>query len=230
MLLDPAREDPMNCIQWLPDNPDAPWDKLRWKPFGRDPEKRGATTIAVLGLLRDLPEILSGYVRAHVLLKMERLRDAVASRDSRAADSVWTELEKILVPELPYLAATYDAITWFLEQPALAGARELVGHALPRPGAKGVDPPSTDLEDAPRVRSLPDKLRLQVRAGAWNVREGILALCAHDAWQIDEMVQVLGLGRPYVANCCRALVNENHLTRRTGEDGAVRYERLVVPP
>lgn len=228
MLVDPAGEDPMDLIEWRPENPQAPWSNLRWKPFGRDPAKRGATTIAILKLDRELPDHVSEQIRAHVLPKMERLRGALAGANRAAADGAWDELEMVLAPPLPHLAATYDAIEWLLDQPSMAGVRAFVGRALPRPGAAGVDPPSTDIDDAPTVRSLPAKLRLQVRAGWPNAKEGILALCAHAAWEVDELAMMIVVSTVYIRMCCRALEEEGRLVCQVDGGGRQRFA-LAAP-
>ncbi len=189
----------MDYIEWRPENPDAVWTLLRWKPFGRDPEKRGATTVAVLGLLRDIPENVSAHVRAHVQLKMENLRDATARDDRADADRVWTGSSRRCSRRSCRTAATYDAIEWFLEHPSLAGARALVGRTLPRPGAVGVDPiRATSKIHHPCVRCrrfcvfelAPTRGRTRTRASSRCVLT--------PRGTSRSLVEILGLSRAYV--------------------------------
>lgn len=230
MLIDPSVEDPMDFIVWLPSNPEEEeWTRLRWLPFGVD--DRGEVTIATFKLDRELPDDVSSYIRAHVVPKLLRLERAHTCREHDAALCVWDELEAILEPTMPYLAAVYDSMEWFLEHPRLNGVRFFVGRTLKRPGAVGDDPPPQSIEEPPELRDFPDEVRLKVRAEVLNAAQAILALCEQRSWDAETLRRVLGYDSiETVRSACRKLVEERRLTRM--EDGSFRSQlaRSSSPP
>lgn len=226
MLVDPSFEDPMGFIKWLPLNPDAPWESLRWFPQGIDLERRGRATVRILGLDQDLPEQVSDYLRCHVTIKMRRLQRHKEADDRAAAQQVWDELDQVLAKELPYLAAVYDAIDWFLLQPDLTDTEAFLGRQLRalRPGASDADVPSKDIEDPPELSSLSDELILRVRAENWNAEEAVLALCSSRPWDdASVLARILDYAEATVISAGRALVQAGKLVRlKQGGFGPVR--------
>ncbi len=219
MLVDPSHEDPMNFIQWLPENPSADWKDLRWLPQGRDPEERGDATIAILGLRRDLPEQVSAHIQRNVVPKMKWLRDAGVRQDRHQADQVWDQVEMMFHPMQPYLAATYDTIEWFLEQMGLADLHAFIGRKFEdlRPGARDDEVPSVDLPDPPECHSLPVELVLQVRAEMWTANEAVLAMCSHIAWDdLAVLARVLGYAEGTVRSAGGEWVKSGQLARTAG--------------
>lgn len=219
----------MDFIVWRPENEDAPWPwtELRWRPYGVDPGGRGAVTIATLGLDRDLPDLVSAYIRIHVRPKIEDLLRAYQRNDGAEAAHRWNGFEQILDPTQAHLSATYDAIEWFLAHPMMNGVCAFVGRTLPKPGAVGVDLPSQDPDDLPELRPLPDQIRLQVRAGWPNTAEVMVALCAYAPWTADTLAGLLNVGVPHVKNTCRQLMDEGRLGEGT-PDGAGRRTFVAV--
>lgn len=217
MLVDPSLEDPMNFIQWLPENPDAEWKDLRWIPMNRDPDQRGDATIRIIGLRKDLPEQVSAAIRGHLVPKMERLQGYWQSRDRQRATDVWDDVEKMFDSYLPYLAATYNAIEWFLEQMGLTELNMFIGRRLEdlRPGAREAEVPSTDIADPAELASLPVELVLRIRAEDWTgVNEAVLALCTHCAWDDStRLASILGYQPSTVLGAARVLVKEGRLQK-----------------
>lgn len=221
MLVDPSHEDPMNFIQWLPENPSADWKNLRWVPQGRDPEERGDATIVILGLRRDLPEQVSVHIQRNVLPKMNWLRDAGVRQDRHLANQVWDQVEMMFHPMQPYLAATYDAIEWFLEQMGLTDLQTFIGRKLEdlRPGARDDEVPSVDLPDPPECNSLPVELVLRIRAEEWTAKEAVLAMCSHTAWDdLAVLARVLGYKESTVLGAAGALAREGRI-KKTANGG-----------
>jgi hypothetical protein len=206
----------MGFIRWLPNNPTANWDKLRWVPAGMDPEKRGTRTITILGLDRELPDHVSANIRAHIVPKMTRLRSYWHEGDRQRAAEVWDDVEKLFDVGLPYLAATYDAIEWFLEQMGLTDLHAFIGRKLEdlRPGARDDEVPSVDLPDPPECHSLPVELVLRIRAKEWTAKEAVLAMCSHIAWDdLAVLARVLGFEESTVRNAGRECVVLGKLAR-----------------
>lgn len=225
MLVDPSREDPMDFIQWSPQNPDADWKNLRWIPMNRDPEKRGDATIDILGLRQDLPEQVSANIRVHIVPKMTKLQAYWNAGDRQRAVDVWDDVEKIFDAGMPYLAATYDALEWFLEQMGLTDLHAFIGRNLNalRPGAREDEIPSVDIPDHSACASLPVDLVLRIRAEQWTADNAVLALCSHTAWDdIAILAQVLGYAESTVYGAAMALVREGRIQRlKTGGFGPV---------
>ncbi len=221
MLVDPSHEDPIDFIQWQPTNPVADWKDLRWVPQGRDPEERGDATIAILGLRRDLPEQVSAHIQWNVVPKMNLLRDAGVRQDRHQANQVWDQVEMMFEPMLPYLAATYDAIEWFLEQMGLMDLAAFIGRRLKdlRPGARNDEVPSVDIPDPPACVSLPVELVLRIRAEDWTARDAVLALCSHCAWDDPAaLATLLGYQPSTVLGAAGGLVREG-LIQKTAAGG-----------
>jgi len=226
MLIDPVVDDPMGFLRWAPENPESDWDKLRWKPFGTDAGGRGATTISTLMLDRELPDHVSGHVRTHLKPKVERLCNARALGDKASADRTWDELVVLFEPAQLYLAATYDALEWFLDHPRTEGVREFVGRSIPRPGASGTDPVSEDILDSPAIQGLPEELRLRVRADLWTSREAVLALCAAGSFSAPVLASELARAETSITAVCRALERDGLLQRKIDASGATVFEAV----
>lgn len=217
MLVDPSLEDPMDFIQWLPENPNAEWEKLRWIPMNCDLDKRGDATIHIIGLRKDLPVQVSAAIRAHVVPKMARLQGSWQASDQQRARDVWDDVEKMFDVHLPYLAATYNAIEWFLEKMGLTDLHSFIGRRLEelRPGAREAEVLSTDIGDPAELASLPVELVLRIRANAWRTAtEAVLALCSHCAWDDPAtLASILGYETSTVLGAARTLVSEGRLQR-----------------
>lgn len=194
LLLDPARDNPMDAIVWQPLDPSKPWDDLKWLPCGTDSEQRGFTTIKVLELDGDHADDVSNDIRTHLTPKIKRLERAIPTVDAAEVGVVMDEVEKLFASTQPFLAARYDAWVWFRAHPRLCGIDALTQRRIAPPGALAdttVDLPLPS--DEPEVERLSDRLALRLRAEDFrNVLDAVLSLGAEG---IDDAITVARLAR-----------------------------------
>lgn len=128
MFIDPAREDPIDHIVFVREQP------RRWVPRPRGGSPRGDYTIRKLGL--DRPELLTLY-RNHVdhtvQPRLDVVRMALAKADAREIASAWYRCIKTLFcPPTPFHALSHDVIDASIS----AMIRRDWRLDLPRPGLR----------------------------------------------------------------------------------------------
>jgi uncharacterized protein (TIGR02646 family) len=126
LLVDPAAEDPMDCIQFVLDA-----NSGRWLPRPRGASVRGAETIRVLGLDRQaLLENFKRHVDRYVVPDVEHLRRLMAAGNEAEVRVFWENTVKRGLQRTSYFTAlTYDALDHFFP----VDLRQRWGLALPRP-------------------------------------------------------------------------------------------------
>ncbi|MEZ4398971.1 MAG: hypothetical protein R3B06_03080 [Kofleriaceae bacterium] len=126
LLLDPAVDDPLEHIVWRPLDPTEAVDKMEWRPVHLT--ERGRVTIKVLGLDRASVDHVGDHIRRVVYPQVEPF----AAGPARSRKRAWAAmLRGLFYPTAPYLAATHDAIDFFVP----ATRRAALGVELPRPPA-----------------------------------------------------------------------------------------------
>ena len=130
LLIDPCAIDPTLHIEFVIEAATR-----TWRPRARGGSPIGAKTIEVLGLdgITKRPGIVD-FFRDHVidrvLPQVEKLREAMDRRDTRAVADQWDEAcRKLLRRSNLYAALSYDARGYFLREPA----RKPWGLVIPRP-------------------------------------------------------------------------------------------------
>jgi len=110
LLIDPAREDPVRHIQFLPIIKNG---KRQWIPTPRKGSVRGLNTIDVLRLDRpDLLDLFEDHVDQYVMPAIGRVRSAIAAASPAATvKREWRDHILPLVRRVrPYAALSYDVI------------------------------------------------------------------------------------------------------------------------
>ncbi len=125
-LIDPAIEDPMDFLQFLPD----PVSRS-WKPRARDNSSRGAVTIRVLKLdANDLVELYDDHVKSHIQPEIDAAQRALGADDQPTFLACWKRLSvRFTQRSMPFSALAHDVVDHFFPQ----GARADLGVALARP-------------------------------------------------------------------------------------------------
>lgn len=106
LLIDPGREDPIDHIVFVREQP------RRWVPRPRRGSLRGDYTIKTLGL--DRPELLTLYrdhVEHRVQPRLDDVRAALGQADPREIARAWQRcLKTLFCPPTPFHALSYDVI------------------------------------------------------------------------------------------------------------------------
>jgi uncharacterized protein (TIGR02646 family) len=127
MFIDPAREDPIDHIMFVREQP------RRWVPRPRRGSPRGDYTIKKLGL--DRPELLTLYrdhVEHRVQQRLDEVRAALAKADPRAIARAWSRcLKTLFCPQAPFHALSHDVVDNSIPTHVRAEWRL----SLPRPGS-----------------------------------------------------------------------------------------------
>lgn len=208
VLLDPSREDPMDHIAWRPENPDAAPDAMRWRPMFKSP--RGEQTIAILHMRGGLADHVSNHIQRNVWPGVARLHAGIETDDPTRVRTEWQHLLQVLFSELqPYQAASHDALTFWL--PAQLRGRWCL--ELPRPGHASSSHVSQELPDHARLASMPERVRLEVRAGRLNADSLVLLLCQETAWSETDLAAATGLALTTIQTARRKLVDAGQLQR-----------------
>ncbi len=133
LLLDPAGEDPLDSIRWVPVN--RPTDRRAWtwmpRPFGPD-RARGRMTIEVLKLAA-LADDVQHHLSRHVVPRLEQIEAQLGAGKLGPGRKAWRSLLDDVLDE----RATLSAASWCaLEIWMPAAQRERHGLDAPRrPGA-----------------------------------------------------------------------------------------------
>jgi hypothetical protein len=138
---------------------------------------------------------------------MERNDGATALREWNAL------LARLFASDMPFHAASYDALDWFVPKKE----RDRWGLLLGRPGDPRPPVASTDLPDHPLLAGMPDPVRLAVRAGEQGSRELTLLLCRHHACTEGEIAEILGCAGSTIAAVRRELVKAGLLKPVAGK-------------
>lgn len=214
LLLDPSRDDPMRSIVWRPSNEGAAWSALVWRPY--DVDDRGKATIGILALDDIHAGHVSREINRHLTPKIERIERLHAQGDRVGVAETWAEVLMLFAPEAAFLAATYDACEWFLSQPAFSAIAPMLLPKAPYPTRPArASAPSGDAFDPPALAARSDRLRLQVRAGVFNVREGVLALCAEADFDDASLATILDCQEDTVRDHRVMLMREGKLRELT---------------
>lgn len=205
LLLDPGAEDPMLSIVWTPlDEAVADWADIAWRP--RHTNGRGRATIAILALDKDHAADVSDDIRVHVTPKVKRISAAIGVRDQAALDAAFDELEKLFARTQPFLAARFDAWSWFRSQPSLAGLSEMSARTIARPSRTPVPlPPLAPRPDPPEMAGLSARLVLRLRAGSFaNIDDAVASLTAEKPFDEMTLARLLSYKTPgYVAGALK---------------------------
>lgn len=211
LLIDPAVDDPMLHIGWVPANPGAAPPDLRWIPVHKTP--RGEVTIEVLGFRGWLSDLVTGHIQMHVLpQRIERVLALLSGRKVPAAKALWSEVMDVLfAPRQAFQAATHDAIDYLVG----ATTRAQFGLMLPRPGAAHPTHPMSSPLLIPAVlqRVNDDILRLRVLAHEEATEDLLADLAPHGPWTTKELAQVLNLSSATVSKHLRSLLAAGRVSR-----------------
>lgn len=219
LLIDPAREDPQDHIAWLPENPGEMDERLRWRPMFKS--VRGEKTIDVFQMRTWLADHVSNHIRGHIWPGIKRLRTMMAINNDAAVHEQWHELLQVLFSELePFHAASHDALDYWV--PEVERTRWSL--ELKRPGKPPVPDLSNELMDSPKLAKMPDKVRLEARAGRMIADELVLLLCQHDAWTEADLAAATGLALGTIQNARRTLVKKNQL-----QESSTGYVAISTP-
>lgn len=124
LLVDPAVDDPLDHIAWRPLDPSEPVEDMEWRPVHKT--ERGRYTICVLGLDRGIADQVGDHIRRVVHPRITGLTTLAVATARKTWDAAVRDL---LCPTQPYLAATHDAIDFFVP----SAVRRRLGLTLPRP-------------------------------------------------------------------------------------------------
>lgn len=209
-LLDPGREDPMDHIAWRPENPNAAPEAMRWRPMFKSP--RGEQTIAVFRMRGGLADHVSNHIHRNVWPGVARLHAGIEADDRTWVHAEWQHMLQVLFSELqPYQAASHDALTFWLS----THLRARWGLELPRPGHTPQAAVSHEIADHTKLASMPDRVRLEVRAGRLNADRLVHLLCQETAWSETDLAAATGLAPSTIQATRRKLVDAG-LLRQSG--------------
>lgn len=117
LLLDPAVDTFLDHVEWVPSNMNLARRLWTWTP--RALTERGQATIDILKLA-ELADELQNHLVSHVLPLVEEVeRHIKGSRTRQAADS-WTKVLSLLEPTQALTAATWCALSRWLDAAWLA--------------------------------------------------------------------------------------------------------------
>lgn len=193
LLVDPAIDDPLDHIAWVPINhmSQPAEERWLWRPVKKT--ERGHWTIRVFRLDKDVADPVNDRIRHEVLPRIQKLRSLTSDGDRWAIQREWKRtLDALFAPRMPYQAAVYCAVDWFLKEEQ----RVRWGLTLRRPGAgsQARSRSSAAFIEPDGFAELPDELQLQIRAGQMNARD----LCVRvreqrPAWTLAEIARILDL-------------------------------------
>jgi uncharacterized protein (TIGR02646 family) len=192
-LVDPAREHPMDHIQFR-------FDGERWTPEGKT--DKGRTTIEVFGLNR--PALLEYYgkLASDVEASLNDLKHAMERHDSAHLLDLWQRRLTHLLghpQKTDFLRAEYAALIWdMFDQTFPKDIRDAHNLPLPRPGRRLTDdPPPSDHPTPPSWASFTPETIWALRALGKREAKPVAGKKSksYDAFQRhmrDALVAVLG--------------------------------------
>jgi hypothetical protein len=180
LLIDPAADNPMDHIAWQPEDPNANWEALKWRPYGHDQQGRGTTTIKILGLEGDHARDVSREINATITTTALSIVEALTQNDGPRVHRDLDTIEKCFAETSPFLAAKHDAWTWFSNQPALARLGAMSRAPIARPGAvSDTTRAEPDIPPPSEFETLSNQLVLRILADDFaNADEVVLAFAA----------------------------------------------------
>jgi len=209
MLIDPARDEPMDHIAWRPENPEDGAEHLRWRPMHKT--ARGKTTIELLHMRGALSEQVSSHIRHHIYAAgVVRIQAHIDKGDSVEAVAEWKALvERVFASDQPYHAACYDALAWFID----GETRERWGLVLPSPGAALEDGLLTDAADHRSLHGVPPEVVLAVRAREHTVGELVALISRFQSLPNTVLSEILDCSEAMIEAALRKLTRSR---RRPG--------------
>lgn len=121
LLLDPARDNGIEHIEFVPRRASPGARMERWVPIPRQGSRRGWFTIDVLRLDRqELLELYEKFVGREVQPVVQRLQNALRNGDPTRLWACYQEALDLLVPGRPLVGLAYDALRWLVADATLA--------------------------------------------------------------------------------------------------------------
>lgn len=211
LLVDPARDDPLEHIRWYPVPPIGAEDALVWAPQHRT--ARGDATTRILKLRGKLSDHIGNHIRRVVLPRVRVLRERMGGGSMDGVREEWGAMTSdLLAADRPYAAASHDALDYFVPEPQ----RHTWGLILTHPGTFEEEPPCVDLPDPEGFQHLTDELKWKLRAYGGHkqeLTELLLNVCRLREWTVNELAVLVGLGSGHVGNIVRQLINEDRLSK-----------------
>ena len=117
LLLDPATDDFLDHVRWVPSNVEQARRLWTWSPRALSP--RGRATIDILKLF-ELADELQDHLVDHVLCKVEEVEQHLRGRRTRQAAESWNGVLTLLEPDRSFTAATWCALQHWINDTTLA--------------------------------------------------------------------------------------------------------------
>lgn len=140
-LIDPATEDPLLHIRWIPLDRTPTPSKWRWFPAHRT--ERGRLTVRIFKL-RQLEDLASKWVSSQILEDLDCLRAQIPT-DLPAAEAAWGRLTRRLFAP----TVGWHALSWCALEELFPADRRPAGWTLARPGKPGSPIAAQDLPPPP---------------------------------------------------------------------------------
>lgn len=212
LLINPAWDDPLDHITWLPLYRDDPYKA--WRAYHRT--DRGHFTIHILGLDGRNVDRADAHVRHNVKQWVDRVHEALETSELEAARVLWGQaLACLFAPSQLFHALSHDALAYLVPNDVRAHA----GLALPRPGApppihseRTTPPGGTATAPLASHADLPDDVILHLLADEKSTPELILLVCQVRPSTLDELATLLDLGNQTVRGHCKNLTDHGELT------------------
>lgn len=112
LLLDPAVDTFLDHIEWVPANDGLARKLWTWTP--RPLTERGRSTIEILKLA-ELADELQRHLVDHVLSRLEEVEQHVKGLRTKQAAACWNQLLTLLEPDRDFTAATWCALTRWVD-------------------------------------------------------------------------------------------------------------------
>jgi uncharacterized protein (TIGR02646 family) len=129
VLVNPAHDNPLDHIRWVPVNPTEPWRLWTWTPVGQTP--RGIVTVEILKLT-EMVDLVGPYLVECVLPGIEDVEYRLNAKKNKDARERWAKLlGYALAPGSQFSAASWCAIELWM--PAAKRAQ----HGLQEPKRPG---------------------------------------------------------------------------------------------
>ena len=117
LLLDPAVDDFLDHVRWVPANTNLARQLWTWSP--KHLTERGRATIAILKLT-ELADEFQSHLVDYVLPRVEEVEQHMRGRRTQQAAVSWNKLIALLAPEKSFTAATWCALDRWIDAATLA--------------------------------------------------------------------------------------------------------------
>lgn len=217
LLIDPAWDDPLDHMIWLPLDRAAPYQA--WRAVHRT--ERGRFTVQILGLDGRNVDRAGDHIRNNVKHWVDDVHEALATSKVEAAQAIWKRaLACLFAPSQLFHAASHDALAYLVPSDLRARA----GLVLPRPGAprpirNDTGPATPQSAISTSHLGLPEEVILHLLADERSTPELISLICRARSSSLDELASLLELGRQTVRQHCEELVSLGELA----VDASMRY-------